>query len=374
MSAYYYGRYRRYTDWGAHWASKRSQLSTAFAGIDKDIEFIFLNLDNRALEAILAQYGRAFGDNAEKYARRTYPLWKKGATRLSGQTAERLLNLLPPFLSQNKRCELIKKLRDHYMNRQRLTEHVTTSPDDWRRALIPILTRIVERSRSFKLPEELQRRAAWLSAGDAVSANKILTSVEQEEANLRTAYLDAEFRRIDQYVRIIENTESVSHTITLPQGTIHVTIALQKKNKPFIARIFGGAKMSKESQELVPREELEKALVKQQERGSLLNLSFDDLTEPQKNALREKVLNERVNLEIFQHKADQRFANSTRDMANTIKAVNALEQASKSDFEVRSSFETASGSTNITVKKNNNTVIIVIAIVIGIFIFLLFRR
>ena len=234
MSAYYYGRYRRYTDWGAYWASKRSQLSTALAGIDKDIEFIFLNLDNRALEAILAQYGRAFGDNAEKYARRTYPLWKKGATRLSGQTAERLLNLLPPFLSQNKRYELIKKLRDHYMSRQRLTEHVTTSPDDWRQALIPVLTRIVERSRSFKLPEELQRRA----------------TCEQEEANLRTAYLDAEFRRIDQYVRIIENTKSVSHTITLPQGIIHITIALQKKSKPFIAGIFGGAKMSKEGQEL----------------------------------------------------------------------------------------------------------------------------
>ena len=88
----------------------------------------------------------------------------------------------------------------------------------------------------------------------------------------------------------------------------------------------------KDSRELVPREEMERALVKQQTRGELLNLSFDDLNEKQKNALRERVFNEKFNLELSQHKADQRFTNSTRDMANTIKTVNDLERASKSDY------------------------------------------
>jgi hypothetical protein len=343
-----------------------------FAGIDKDIESIFLNLDRNSLESIFQQYGKEYGDNAEKYARNTFQNWKNGATRLSGQTAERLLNLLPPFLSQNKRYELVKKLRDYYMIKRQSMEHVTTSPELWKQDLLPVVSRIVENSSNFKLPEEVQRRATWLSGGDAVSANKILMAVEQEEAKLRTAYLDDEFRRIDQYVNNVENTQSVSHTITLPQGTIHVRI--QQKKKPFINKVFGGRKMTKDSHELVPREEMERALVKQQARGELLNLSFDDLNEKQKSALRERVLNEKFNLELSQHKADQRFANSTRDMANTIKAVNALEQASKSDYEVKSSFETASGSTNITVKKNKNTVIIVVAIVIGVIIFLFLKR
>lgn len=370
MTAYYYNKYRRRTNWGAYHTNKRTQLTALFAGIDKDIESIFLNLDRNSLESIFIRYGREYGDNAEKYARKTFPSWKSGATRLSGQTAERLLNLLPPFLSQKMRYELVKKLRNYYM--KKTNDHVTTSPELWKQDVLPIVNRIVENSSNFKLPEELNRRAAWLSGGDAESANKILTSVEQEEAKLRTAYLDVEFRRIDQYVNIVENTQSVSHTITLPQGTIHVTI--QQKKTPFINKVFGGGKMNKDSRELVPREEMERALVKQQTRGELLNLSFDDLNEKQKNALRERVLNEKFNLELSQHKADQRFTNSTRDMANTIKAVNALEQASKSDYEIKSSFETASGSTNITVKKNNNTVIIVVAIVIGIIIFLFLKR
>jgi hypothetical protein len=41
---------------------------------------------------------------------------------------------------------------------------------------------------------------------------------------------------------------------------------------------------------------MEKALVKQLARGELLNLSFEDLNEKQKNDLREKVLNEKLNL------------------------------------------------------------------------------
>jgi len=57
-----------------------------------------------------------------------------------------------------------------------------------------------------------------------------------------------------------------------------------------------------------------------------------------------------------------------RDMGNTIQAVSSLEQSSKSDYDVKSSFNTASGTTDIHVKKNNNTVIIIVAIVIGIIV------
>ncbi len=372
MTAYYYNRYRRRTNWGAYHASQRSQLTYLFAGIDKDIESIFLNLDRASRESIFREYGKEYGQSAETYARNTYSKWKSGSTKLSGKTAERLLNLLPPFLSQSKRYELIKKLRDHYIKKIHTNEYVTTSHELWKQDLMPVVNKVIERSSNFKLPEELQTRASWLSGGDAEGAIKILTSVEQEEAKLRTAYLDVEFKRIEQYVNIVQNTQAVSHTIDLPQGKIHVTI--QQKKEPLINKIFGGKKMGNDSRDLVPREELERALVQQQAKGELLNLSFNDLTEKQKTALRERVLNEKLILEISQQKADQRFSDSTRDMANTIKAVKALEQASKSDYEVKSSFETASGSTNITVKKNNNTVVIVVAIVIGIIIFMFLKR
>lgn len=132
--------------------------------------------------------------------------------------------------------------------------------------------------------------------------------------------------------------------------------------------------MSGNGRELVPRDQLQKALTLQQSRGKLLNLTLDELSENQKIELRKKIFEEQIGLDVSQAKADQRFHNSSRDMASTVQAVRSLEQSSKSDYEVRSSFETASGNTNITVKKNNNTVIIVVAIVIGIVLFLFLSR
>ncbi len=370
--AYYrrsYGRYRR--NWGEYHVNKRNQLSILFAGIDKDIEKIFFNLNNTQLHNLLTIYGRKYGASAEQYARKTYSSWKHGITRLSGQTAERLLELIPPYLTKKARYELAKKLRNNYISKS--NEYVSTKPESWKQDVIPVIYELIKQSNNFKLPEELYRRAAWLADGDIDDANKILASIEQEEAQLRTAYIHAEFNRIETFVNHIENTKSVSHKISLPQGDIFVTIEREKET--FWERMFGGGNMSqsKGNNELVPREDLEKALAKQQETGNLLGLSFNDLTDEQKVALREKVMHEKLRLDVSQQEAGYRFKNSTLDMQNTINAVGSLEQSTKSDYDVRSTFETASGTTNIHVKKNNNTAIIVVAIVIGIIIFILMR-
>ncbi len=113
-------------------------------------------------------------------------------------------------------------------------------------------------------------------------------------------------------------------------------------------------------------DQLKAALDAEHAQGKLLDFSVQDLTREDKRELLRQLLAARVDLAVSQAKADQRFKNSTRDMQQTVQRVTELEQASKSDYEITSSFETASGKTNIQVKKNNNTVIIVIAIAIAI--------
>ena len=363
----YYRRYWRGRDWAAYHVSQRRQLSELFAGIDKDIENIFLNLSYVSLDGLFSVYGRIYGKNAGNYARETFPKWKNGATKLSGQTAERLLNLIPPYLPHNTRYELIKKLREHYLPRH--SRQLTTIMYQWKQDVLPIITELVDSSSAFRLPRILSEKAAWLSDGDVDAANRILASLEQEEARIRASYLEVEFKRIQSLVDHIDNAGSVRHTIKLPQGEIYVIIEREKPS--MIQSIFGGRTMKKTSTELVPKEELQAALVKQQQRGNLLNLALDDLTEQEKQQLKEQVIKERLRLDVSQADADQRFENSTRDMANTIRAVSSLEQSSKGDYEVKSSFETASGRTDIHVKKRTNIMIIVVAIVIGIIILML---
>jgi hypothetical protein len=369
---YYYRGYRGRRYWGSYHVSKRRQLTNLFGGIDQDIERAFFALPSFVLDALFIEYGRHHGKSAEAYARRTYPQWKSSTVKLSGQTAERLLELLPPRLSKEQRYELIRKLRKHYL--KKTSEHVTTPPETWRQHVVPAVEKVIMGSRDFKLPQELFEKATWLTDGDTQAAHRILHSIEEEEARQRTAYLDAEFKRIEIFVANVKNTDLASHTISIPQGDIFVTI--QKEKPTLLKLIFGLGRttMSGNSHELVPRDQLQKALALQQSRGNLLNLTLDDLSENQKIELRKKILEEQIGLDVSQAKAEQRFHNSTRDMASTVQAVRNLEQSSKSDYEVRSTFETASGNTNITVKKSNSTVIIVVAIVIGIVLFLLLSK
>lgn len=107
--------------------------------------------------------------------------------------------------------------------------------------------------------------------------------------------------------------------------------------------------------------------------GNLLDSALNELSQKDQEDLKKKVLEEKLKLDVSEKKADQRFYDSSRDMANTIKVVHGLESSTKSDYDVRSSFETASGKTDIHIKKNNNTVIVIVAIVIGIIILILVK-
>ena len=350
-------------NWGAYHVSQRKQLTNMFAGIDKDIQKIFLALNTQSLDRLLDKYGQLHGKNAEKYARKTFPYWKSGETALSGQTAERILNLIPPYLQKDIKYELIKKLRNHYFQKQ--TRHISTTIEEWKADVIPEVKELIKVSNNFKLPETLMKRATWLANGEVDAANKILASLELEEAKVGANYLEIEFNRIQYLVDHVSHTQSILHSIELPQGNINVVIEQEKQ--PFMRNIFGGGKVKNNGKELVSEEDLKTALIEQQGRGSLLNLALDDLTNEQKQPLIQSVLDARLHLDVSREEAAQRFENSTRDTVNVIKTVSSLEQH-KSDYEVKSSFDTASGKTNIHVKKNNNTVIIIVAIVIGIIV------
>ncbi len=108
--------------------------------------------------------------------------------------------------------------------------------------------------------------------------------------------------------------------------------------------------------------------------GSLLESALSKLPKEQQERLLGKAIEKRLDIDEEAKRAELRYQASSLDMVNTIRQVNALEQSTKSDYTVRAEYQTASGKTNIEVKKSNNTVIIVIAIVIGIIILIIFSN
>ncbi|MEX2173070.1 MAG: hypothetical protein WD872_01825 [Pirellulaceae bacterium] len=107
-----------------------------------------------------------------------------------------------------------------------------------------------------------------------------------------------------------------------------------------------------------------------------LDSLINELAPEQRQALAQKALERKLDIDAQAAEADERYSSSTRDMDETVRLVRAFENSTKSDYTVRADYRTASGTTNVEIKKATNTVIIVIAvaIVIGFVAVLMFSK
>ena len=169
--AYRYRRRSRGSQWARLHVSQRQALTHRFGGVDRDVEKQFFALARRDLTILFCRYRAKYGAVAESYARRTYDSWKNGGVKMSGQTAERLLDLVPPLVSPAIRFKLIKRLRAHYLGIERIS--LTVGFDDWHAAVTPAVQMIVDKAKNANLPADVTRVASWLTLDDAsVVSNK----------------------------------------------------------------------------------------------------------------------------------------------------------------------------------------------------------
>ena len=367
-------RKNKYVNWTEYNRIKRFNISNTYGHIDNDVEMAFYQLPSDKMEALLNEYGRKYGKSPKSYVKKTFKSWKYGDVKLSGQIAERLIELLPPFLTVEQRYILIRKLRLYYLELSKKTVYLSTTPDTWHEKVLSEVDKMISSSKLFMLPEHISKKIEWLSNGDAEVVHKILCSIEEEISIIKTDYLETEMKRINELVLLLNNNNTtVIHDITLPQGTINLTI--EKNTHLKAIESHNRSNKMKENENSENNNELLKPIKQNEVKGQLLNLAFDELAENHKIELKKKIIEEKINLEISQARAAQRFVNSTEDMANIVRVVNHLEKTSNSDFEIESSMHTASGKTKITVKKDDlsmnksdNTVIIIVFVVIGVII------
>ncbi len=124
--------------------------------------------------------------------------------------------------------------------------------------------------------------------------------------------------------------------------------------------------MEEENKELVPKKQ------------SLFPLSAEDivdnalqnLDEAQARRVTEKAADEIVRLAVEKRKAEYRNSAAQDEMHNLINNANLLDQR-VGDYKINSTFETASGTTNVEIRKSKITPINLIAAVVGLAIVVL---
>lgn len=239
------GYYRGYRSWRSRgWGdsrgpSKYSVLASLFGEAVSEIKSSFLSLKSDALDELFEDYADMHGDGPAKYARDTFPKWKNGQTKLSGKTMERLIELVPPYLSPDQRFELLKiVLKKHKVSG--LSKRIdvdTDEPSSGFHLIDEALSELVVRDPLASIPERVMNAAKWLYDDDITAARSMLAEADRLENDIVRANARKE---LEMLKRTIKNKQikTASYSVEMPSGRLHVSVHTPWTFKKFIKSIL----------------------------------------------------------------------------------------------------------------------------------------
>lgn len=174
MARYRYGhkksnyRYRK-RNIGAEIAAKHIAEGDDFiaeiGGSVQDVQKYFFSLNNNRLNVVLNKYENEFGEKAGQYARKTFPKWKNGSTKMSGLVMKRLFSFLPPMMSFKEKLDLAQSVWNH--SSPFSDDHLTIGPEADLKVLQSRSEAIIRnRIEDHRIPNDIKNRFDWLSGGD----------------------------------------------------------------------------------------------------------------------------------------------------------------------------------------------------------------
>lgn len=243
----YYGGYRRrsYKSWRSRgygrttsWTSKYAELNRIFGPVVPKIRAAFLELADDALDELLSDYGAIHGASAEQYARKTHPAWKSGKTNLSGQTMERLVELVPPYLEPEQRMALVRELAKKHEPRKPFKSVAINieQPDAGFAQLDSTLDDMDHEDVLAHLPEQVMKAATWLYDDDITAARAVLAEAKRVENQLTKAQARREIELLKRTI-LSGQVKTANYSVELPAGTLSVSAS--RPPKGLFATLFG---------------------------------------------------------------------------------------------------------------------------------------
>lgn len=234
-------RRRSYRQWSgrSYQPTKYSVLSGLLGDAVWDIRKAFLDLEEDALESLMADYGAIHGASAAQYANKTFPKWKDSTIKLSGQTMERLVELVPPYLGPEQRYDiLLKVLKKHKKSVPFIAIRINIKePADGFRQLNDVLRGMESNDPLAYLPEHVMEAAKWLYDDDVTTARSLIAEATKIETDILRN--DA-MRQINLLRRTIKSgqVKSANYTVETPVG--RVSVVAYSPSMCFVATVCFG--------------------------------------------------------------------------------------------------------------------------------------
>lgn len=241
MSRYYHRRrfgYRRHPS--SPGEQRAIEHVRAYADLERrlgpivdDVRQAFLSLPSSSLDTLFREYGHQYGPSAQSYAIDAFPHWKDGTRRMSGQTASRLLNLVPKHLSRQQRLAMVKRLCEHHSQRHHESIEIDREhPEQTLQTVREAIDRIADFSVVKSLPEHVTTTVTWLNDNDVVVGRAMLTEVDKEMHIAVRNSIERNWNMIATIVRK-PDVDNFSERFVFPTGTIDVYA--RKQSRCFIA-------------------------------------------------------------------------------------------------------------------------------------------
>ncbi|WP_170339657.1 hypothetical protein [Ruegeria arenilitoris] len=205
-------------------------LSKELGGTDRDVKEYFFSLPQNQLTPLLAEYGRIYGSSAKNYAEKTIPKWRSGYTQMSGTVAERLFKLLPPRMPLNKKYELVGNLWKNLGPKSNVVFTVGyDTPTD--HVVDAITTHTDEVIKSFVIPENLENRFKWISAGDVGIRQQLLNHMQNLERQLVLQGVRLQVPKMQEHLSSIEGQHTKSATQEFKVGNHAIRLEFEKEHE-----------------------------------------------------------------------------------------------------------------------------------------------
>jgi hypothetical protein len=158
---------------------EHDELRQQLGGALDDVEDLFFALSKRRLELVLNEYEQKHNKNSAQYVRETMPKWKSGHTKMSGQTASRLFDILPRHMTPKERIGLVESLWKRQPGTvTQVTAKKGTTLSELKVELRDGLTRNLV---AYTIPDEIRRRFDWLYSEETEKQQDLLNAFLVEE-------------------------------------------------------------------------------------------------------------------------------------------------------------------------------------------------
>ena len=237
----YYGR-RSYRSWrsrGSTAPSKYFALTTLFGGAVGEIHQAFMDFNEEARDELFSDYGAMHGEAAEKYARKTFPSWKSGSTKLSGQTMERLVELVPPYLAAEQRFSILQSVlkRNKKSTAWRTVKINVKEPSLGFSELQQALDSMSHDDVLAHLPDYVMKAASWLYDDDMTATRAMLAEAERLENDMIRSKAAREIALLRRTISTGQ-VKAASYSVEMPAGKLSVVAFTP--SKCFVATVCFG--------------------------------------------------------------------------------------------------------------------------------------